>query len=136
MEYNSNITVYAKIDNHNRITAVDSSIFIRDPTGWLELDQSDSGSRNSRDAYAHARGNYFPGGLTHPDQTHRYIYDPNLSPAYREATAEELALEREEIEAARGSVGPTAAEAERLDLIQEIVEMRAQLAQIKINGGV
>lgn len=130
------ITVYCKVDNQNRITAVDSSIFIRDPTGWLELDQSDSGSRDSRDAYALAQGNYFSGGLTDDTGAHRYIYAPDLSPAYREATAEELEQERAEIEAARVPVGPTAAEVERLDLIQEIVEMRAQLAQIKINGGV
>lgn len=136
MNYDNTIIVYGHVDGHNRITAVDSSIIIRDPTGWLELDRSDSGSRDSRDAYAHASGNYFSGDLTNPDQTHRYIYDPDCSPAYREATAEELEQERAEIEAERVPVGPTAAEVERLDLIQEIVEMRAQLAQIKINGGV
>lgn len=70
--------------------------------------------------------------LTNPDGTHRYIHDPDLSPAYREATAEELAAERAEIEAARE---PPPAETERLDMIQEIVEMRAQLAQLQINGG-
>lgn len=46
--------------------------------------------------------------LTNPDGTHRYIYDPALSPAYREATAEELAAERAEIEAAREPPGFTA----------------------------
>lgn len=80
-----------------------------------------------------------PGGeenpvLTNSDGAHRYMYDASRSPAYREATAEELEQERAEIEAAREPVEPTAEE-KQLDVIQEIIEMRAQLAQIQVNGG-
>lgn len=50
-----------------------------------------------------------PGGeenpvLTNSDGAHRYIYDASRSPAYREATAEELEQERAEIEAAAYSL--------------------------------
>lgn len=133
MDHNSAITVYARVNGQNRITAVDSNTnqFV-DFDGWKKIDRSDSGSRMNRDAYGLPPGNYFPGSLTNPDGTHRYIYDASRSPAYREVTAEELAAERAEIEAARV---PPAAETERLDMIQEIVEMRAQLAQLQINGG-
>lgn len=90
----------------------------------------------------HGTGTQFrlePGGMENPplrnkDGTHRYIYDPGLAPAYREATAEELAAERAEIEAVREPPGPTMEE-KQLDMLQEIVEMRAQLAQLQINGG-
>lgn len=129
------VKVYACVDGSLRIVKVDADWNIPDFAGWVEIDQNGSGSRGSRDAYAHAQKNYFPDGLTNPDGTHRYIYDPGSYPAYRKATAGELAAERAEIEAAKVPAGPTAEE-KQLDLIQEIVEMRAQLAQIKINGGV
>lgn len=122
------ITVYVRGDNQNRITAVDSSIFVHDTAGWLELDQSNSGSRDSRDAYALAQGNYFLSGLTDDTGAHRYIYAPDRSPAYREATAEELEQERAEIEAARVPVGPTAAEVERLDIWWQLIDLQAQIS--------
>lgn len=90
-----NIIVYCQVDEQNRITAVNSSIFLLDVTGWLELDRSDSGSRTSRDAYAHAQGNYFSDGLTDDTGAHRYIYDASSSPKYREATAAEMQAERD-----------------------------------------
>lgn len=89
------ITVCCKVDEHNRITSVDSSIFIQDLTGWLELDNSDSGSRASRDAYALAQGNYFPDSLTDGTGAHRYLYDAALNPKYREAVPEEMQSERD-----------------------------------------
>lgn len=93
---------YVLVDNRDRIIAITSNFCRNNLNGWLRVDSGDDERHMRPDAL------YFPGGLAHPDQTHRYIYDPNLSPAYREATAEELALEREEIEAARVPVGPTA----------------------------
>lgn len=88
-----------------------------------------------------------PGGeenpdLTNPDGTHRYIYDPDLSPAYREATAEELAAERVEIEAAREPpepfseevIGAQVAQLALKDIQkgQVINALGAQLAQISL----
>lgn len=45
--------VYVKVDEFNRITAIDSSAFLSDTTGWLEID-SGYGYK-----YHHAQGNYF-----------------------------------------------------------------------------
>ena len=46
--------VYVKLDDANRITAVNSSAFLRDTEGWTEID------RGHGDKYHHAQGNYFP----------------------------------------------------------------------------
>lgn len=45
--------VYVKLDDTNRITAVNSSAFLRDVTGWTEIDSGYG------DKYHHAQGNYF-----------------------------------------------------------------------------
>ena len=49
--------VYIKTDNTNRITAIDSSAFLSDTTGWTEIDSGFG------DKYHHAQGNYLPGPL-------------------------------------------------------------------------
>lgn len=46
--------VYIKTDDANRITAVNSSAFLREVTGWTEIDSGYG------DKYHHAQGNYFP----------------------------------------------------------------------------
>lgn len=45
--------VYVKVDDQNRITVINSSAFIPDPSGWVEID------RGFGDKYHHAQGNYF-----------------------------------------------------------------------------
>ncbi|MBR4039422.1 MAG: hypothetical protein IKJ11_04905 [Clostridia bacterium] len=45
--------VYVKMDDANRITAVNSSEFLNDLTGWTEIDSGYG------DRYHHAQGNYF-----------------------------------------------------------------------------
>ena len=45
--------VYIKTDAANRITAVNSSAFLTDLTGWAEIDSGYG------DKYHHAQGNYF-----------------------------------------------------------------------------
>lgn len=45
--------VYVKIDEKNRITAVNSSAFLTDLTGWTKIDSGYG------DKYHHAQGNYF-----------------------------------------------------------------------------
>lgn len=56
--------VYVKTDDANRITAVNSSAFLRDMTDWTEID------RGFGDEYHHAQGNYF----TKPIMDERGIY--------------------------------------------------------------
>lgn len=46
--------VYVKTDEQNRITAVSSSAFLPDHSGWVEIDSGYG------DKYHHAQGNYFP----------------------------------------------------------------------------
>ena len=45
--------VYIKLDDANRITAVNSSAFLSVATGWTEIDSGYG------DKYHHAQGNYF-----------------------------------------------------------------------------
>lgn len=46
--------VYVKVNNSRYITAVNSSAFLEDVTGWTEIDGGYG------DKYHHAQGNYFP----------------------------------------------------------------------------
>lgn len=46
--------VYVKSNDNNVITAVDSSGFLADATGWVQIDEG------SGDRYYLAQGNYFP----------------------------------------------------------------------------
>lgn len=45
--------VYVKVDESNRITAINSSEFLADVTGWTEIDSGYG------DKYHHAQSNYF-----------------------------------------------------------------------------
>ena len=45
--------VYVRIDDAGRITAINSSAFLADVTGWTEIDSGYG------DKYHHAQGNYF-----------------------------------------------------------------------------
>ena len=45
--------VYVKADEQNRIIAINSSAFLTDLTGWMEIDSGYG------DKYHHAQGNYF-----------------------------------------------------------------------------
>ena len=74
--------VYIKTDVENRVTAVDSGLFISDTAGWVLIDDGDG------DRFAHAQGNYFPQPLTDENGVYRYKYaDGTVS----ERSAEEMA---------------------------------------------
>ena len=74
--------VYIKTDLKNRVTAVNSEIFIYDTTGWTEIDRGDG------DRYVHSQGNYFPKPLTDENGVYRYKYTDGI---VSERTAEEMA---------------------------------------------
>lgn len=61
--------VFIKTDDKNRVTAINSEIFISDKTGWVEIDKGDG------DRYVHAQGNYLPKPLTTSEGYYRYKYD-------------------------------------------------------------
>lgn len=62
MEY----IVYVKPNENSYITAVDSSAFLTDTTGWTEID------RGYGDKYHHAQGNYFPESIMTMGGAYRY----------------------------------------------------------------
>lgn len=58
--------VYVKINSVGYITAVNSSAFLTDLTGWTEIDSG------TGDKYHHAQGNYLPGPLMTDGGAYRY----------------------------------------------------------------
>ena len=78
--------VYAKINDSGYITAVNSSAFLPDTTGWTEIDSGYG------DKYHHAQGNYFPESIVTDGGAYRYklVDDKPV-----ECTAEEIAEQEE-----------------------------------------
>lgn len=82
MEY----IVYAKPNENSYITAVNSSAFLSDVTGWTEID------RGYGDKYYHAQGNYFPEPIITDGGAYRYkLVDGKAV----ECTQEEIAAQEE-----------------------------------------
>ena len=78
--------VYVKPDSNGYITAVNSSAFLTDTTGWVEVD------RGYGDKYHHAQGNYFPLPIITDGGAYRYkLVDGKPV----ECTAEEIAQQEE-----------------------------------------
>ena len=76
--------VYIKTDQENRVTAVNSEIFLPDVSGWTEIDSGD-GNR-----YVHAQGNYFPKPLTDENGVYRYKFENG---EIAERSADEMAAD-------------------------------------------
>ena len=76
--------VYIKIDSENRVTAVNSEIFISDTSGWVEIDNGD-GIR-----FVHAQGNYLPKPITDENGVYRYKFENG---AICERSEEEMAAD-------------------------------------------
>lgn len=67
MEYEmQQYDVYVKPDDQNLIISVDSSAFLPDVTGWVEIDSGYG------DKYHHAQGNYFPNPIMDERGIYRY----------------------------------------------------------------
>ena len=78
--------VYALPNDAGYITAVDSSAFLTDATGWVEIDSGYG------DKYHHAQGNYFPEPIMTMGGAYRYkLVDGKAV----ECTAEEIAQQEE-----------------------------------------
>ena len=76
--------VFIKTDSQDRITAVNSEIFISDFSGWVEIDSGDG------DKFAHAQGNYLPKPLTDGNRIYRYKYENGV---ISERSEEEMAAD-------------------------------------------
>lgn len=78
--------VYVKTNSNSYITAVNSSAFLTDTTGWVEID------RGNGDKYHHAQGNYFPEPIYTMGGAYRYrLVDGNPV----ECSPEEIAAQEE-----------------------------------------
>ena len=60
------IKVYAKVNDKNEVVEVGSSIFIKDTTGWIEID------KGFGDKYAHAQSQYFDKPLINDQGIYQY----------------------------------------------------------------
>ena len=78
--------VYVKTNSNGYITAVNSSAFLPDTTGWTEIDSGYG------DKYHHAQGNYFPLPIISDGGACRYKLADG-KPV--ECTAEEIAQQEE-----------------------------------------
>lgn len=74
--------VYVKTNSNSHVTAVNSSAFLIDITGWVEID------RGYGDKYHHAQGNYFDKPIVSDGGAYRYKLVDGVPVAY---TAEEIA---------------------------------------------
>ena len=79
--------VYIKTDEKNRVTAINSEIFISDTTGWVEIDRGDG------DKFSQSQGNYLPKPLTGENRIHRYKYENGV---ISERSADEMAADMPE----------------------------------------
>lgn len=86
MEFEKNPSiVYVKINEKRYITAVLSSDFLTDTTGWVEID------RGYGDKYRHAQNNYFEKPIKTMGGAYQYRLDSNEHPV--ECTPEEIAAQ-------------------------------------------
>ena len=76
--------IFIRVDDSGRIIDVNSSAFLFDTTGWVQIDEG------TGDRYHHAQGNYFPAILYDDRGIPRYAYVPDGSPKWRERTQEEM----------------------------------------------
>lgn len=98
--------VYVKTDDQNRITAINSSAFIPDPSEWIEID------RGFGDKHHHAQGNYFDKPIRDMRGICRYKLEDG-KPVER--TQEEMDADWE----ARPKPDPKPSDADRIAALEE-----------------
>ena len=76
--------IFIRVDDSDRIIDVNSSAFLSDTTGWVQIDEG------TGDRYHHAQNNYFPKPKYDDRGIPRYAYVPDGSPKWRERTQEEM----------------------------------------------
>lgn len=105
------IKVYAKLDENNVIISINSSIFLKDTTDYIEIDEG------MGDKFAHAQGNYLSKGLI--DEQGRYNYK------YVDETLVELTDEEKEVLFPKPTPQPTEQEIINAQLMLEIAKLKA-----------
>lgn len=94
--------VYVKVDTQNRITSVNSSAFLPDPSGWVEIDSGYG------DKYHHAQVNYFP----------LPIYDERGIMRYKLVDGAPVERTQEEMDADYVEPTPTPSDADRITALE------------------
>ena len=82
------IKVYVKLDANNSIIEINSSVFLEDTTGFIEIDTSENGKE--RDKYVHAQNNYLKKGLFDSQNRPNYKYIDNKVQELTEEEKEKL----------------------------------------------
>lgn len=65
------VKVYVKVNLNNEITAIGSSIFIKDLKGWVEID------KGYGDKYVHSQSQYFEKPLINENGKYNYRLNGN-----------------------------------------------------------
>ena len=118
---NMKIKVYAKINENNIITDINSSIFLNNVEGYIQIDEG------SGDRYAHAQGNYLEKPLV--DESGRFNYK------FEDGKVLELTEEEKNTLFPKTEAAPSKQEEINSALLQENANIRLQLAkQQKINA--
>ena len=113
MEY----IVYVKPNESGYITAVNSSAFLTDTSGWTEIDSGNG------DKYHHAQGNYFPLPIITEGGAYRYRVVDGVP---TECTAEEIEAQEEALKPV-----PTPSLENRMEILEtDAVETREALEMI------
>lgn len=95
MEFTNPYIVYVKTNLNSYIIAINSSAFLTDTTGWVEIDSGYG------DQYHHAQGNYFPESIYTDGGAYRYKL-VNGIPV--ECTAEEIVKQEKAIQDSINSI--------------------------------
>ncbi|MGN0763280.1 MAG: hypothetical protein ACI4MK_07820 [Aristaeellaceae bacterium] len=101
--------VYIRADDAGRVVDINSSAFVQDTDGWVEIDSGFG------DRYHHAQGNYLSGPITDARGVFRYKLEDG---AIVERTQEEM---DGDWAAMYEEATPTVEE--RIDLLEEALEM-------------
>ena len=113
MEY----IVYVKTNSSGYITAVNSSAFLTDTSGWTEIDSGNG------DKYHHAQGNYFHQPIITEGGAYRYRVVDGVP---TECTAEEIEAQEEALKPV-----PTPSLENRMEILEtDAVETREALEMI------
>lgn len=102
-------SVYVKLDENGRIIDINSSLFLKDPSGWVEV------ARGVGDRFQHAQGNYLP----------KPMFNMGV-PVYKMEMGEIKERSEEEIRADIKAPGKTEIE-KRIETIEKSVKVISDL---------
>lgn len=113
---NMKIKVYIKINEQNIITDINSSIFLNNVEGYIQIDEG------SGDKYAHAQGNYLDKCLVDESGRYNYKYVDNKVVELTEEEKESLFQSQEQQKI-------TEQEKVNAQLLMENAEIKKQLTE-------